>query len=123
LLPPLLLLLLLALLSCALRECSLMRRSCKCPLCLQVERLLERVDAVIYLLDYTKLKTAEEAQVGQVGWCFAPQYIALQDVLLAAARPALLSGFFCNRHCCAACYHIAPLSVWVLPALLCCWCC
>eukprot|EP00775_Hariotina_reticulata_P005529 gene5529-5763_t len=29
----------------------------------QVERLLERVDAVIYLLDYTKLKTAEEAQV------------------------------------------------------------
>jgi GTPase Era involved in 16S rRNA processing len=30
---------------------------------LQVERLLDRVDAAIYLLDYTKLKTAEEAQV------------------------------------------------------------
>jgi hypothetical protein len=28
-----------------------------------VERLLDRVDAAIYLLDYTKLKTAEEAQV------------------------------------------------------------
>lgn len=30
---------------------------------LQVERLLGRVDAAIYLLDYTKLKTAEEAGV------------------------------------------------------------
>eukprot|EP00879_Flechtneria_rotunda_P004959 GHRR01005234.1.p1 GENE.GHRR01005234.1~~GHRR01005234.1.p1 ORF type:complete len:470 (+),score=121.45 GHRR01005234.1:171-1580(+) len=29
----------------------------------QVERLLDRVDAAIYLLDYTKLKTSEEAQV------------------------------------------------------------
>lgn len=29
----------------------------------QVERLLDRVDAAIYLLDYTKLKTAEEAAV------------------------------------------------------------
>jgi predicted GTPase len=34
------------------------------PRCVvQVERLLDRVDAAIYLLDYTKLKTAEEAQV------------------------------------------------------------
>jgi hypothetical protein len=30
---------------------------------MQVERLLGRVDAAIYLLDYTKLKTAEEAGV------------------------------------------------------------
>lgn len=29
----------------------------------QVERLLESVDAVIYLLDYTKLKTQEEANL------------------------------------------------------------
>jgi hypothetical protein len=28
-----------------------------------VERLLSRVDAAIWLLDYTKLKTAEEAAV------------------------------------------------------------
>lgn len=28
---------------------------------LQVERLLDTVDAVIYLLDYSKLKTEEEA--------------------------------------------------------------
>lgn len=28
-----------------------------------MERLLDRVDAAIYLLDYTKLKTSEEAQV------------------------------------------------------------
>lgn len=34
-----------------------------CSACLQVERLLGRVDAAIYLLDYTKLKTAEEAGV------------------------------------------------------------
>ena len=27
----------------------------------QVERLLDSVDAVLYLLDYSKLKTAEEA--------------------------------------------------------------
>ena len=32
-------------------------------LLLQVERLLDSVDAAIYLLDYTKLKTAEEAAV------------------------------------------------------------
>lgn len=31
----------------------------------QVERLLDSVDAVIYLLDYTKLKTADEAEVLQ----------------------------------------------------------
>lgn len=29
----------------------------------QVERLLSGVDAVVYLLDYTKLKTAEEAAI------------------------------------------------------------
>ena len=29
----------------------------------QVERLLDSVDAVIYVLDYTKLKTAEEAEI------------------------------------------------------------
>lgn len=29
----------------------------------QVERLLDSVDAVIYLLDYTKLRTAEEASI------------------------------------------------------------
>ena len=29
----------------------------------QVDRLLEKVDAVVYLLDYTKLKTREEADV------------------------------------------------------------
>lgn len=32
---------------------------------MQVERLLDSVDAVIYLLDYTKLKTADEAEVLQ----------------------------------------------------------
>ena len=32
---------------------------------LQVERLLDSVDAVIYLLDYTKLKTADEAEILQ----------------------------------------------------------
>lgn len=31
------------------------------PACLQVERLLSGVDAAVYLLDYTKLKTSEEA--------------------------------------------------------------
>jgi hypothetical protein len=31
----------------------------------QVERLLDTVDAVIYLLDYTKLKTQEEATLLQ----------------------------------------------------------
>lgn len=36
---------------------------CCCCLSSQVERLLDRVDAAIYLLDYTKLKTAEEAAV------------------------------------------------------------
>lgn len=30
---------------------------------LQVERLLDSVDAVIYILDYTKLKTQEEADL------------------------------------------------------------
>lgn len=30
---------------------------------IQVERLLDSVDAVIYVLDYTKLKTADEAEV------------------------------------------------------------
>lgn len=30
---------------------------------MQVERLLDSVDAVIYVLDYTKLKTADEAEV------------------------------------------------------------
>lgn len=30
---------------------------------LQVERLLDGVDAVLYLLDYTKLKTADEADL------------------------------------------------------------
>lgn len=34
-----------------------------CKILPQVERLLDRVDAAIYLLDYTKLKTAEEAAV------------------------------------------------------------
>ena len=29
----------------------------------QVERLLDSVDAIIYVLDYTKLKTADEAEV------------------------------------------------------------
>jgi hypothetical protein len=29
----------------------------------QVERLLDSVDAVCYLLDYTKLRTAEEASI------------------------------------------------------------
>lgn len=29
----------------------------------QVERLLDSVDAVIYILDYTKLKTQEEADL------------------------------------------------------------
>ena len=29
----------------------------------QVERLLDGVDAVLYLLDYTKLRTAEEASI------------------------------------------------------------
>lgn len=32
---------------------------------IQVERLLDSVDAVIYLLDYTKLKTADEAEILQ----------------------------------------------------------
>ena len=31
----------------------------------QVERLLDGVDAVIYILDYTKLKTKEEAELLQ----------------------------------------------------------
>lgn len=30
---------------------------------MQVERLLDTVDAVIYILDYTKLKTREEADL------------------------------------------------------------
>lgn len=30
---------------------------------LQVERLLSEIDGIIYLLDYTKLKTTEEAQI------------------------------------------------------------
>lgn len=30
---------------------------------LQVERLLDGVDAVLYLLDYTKLKTQDEAAI------------------------------------------------------------
>ena len=30
---------------------------------LQVERLLSEIDGIIYLLDYTKLKTIEEAQI------------------------------------------------------------
>ena len=30
---------------------------------LQVERLLSDIDGIIYLLDYTKLKTIEEAQI------------------------------------------------------------
>lgn len=37
----------------------------RCIMCAQVERLLDSVDAVIYLLDYTKLKTADEAEVLQ----------------------------------------------------------
>ena len=36
-----------------------------CRLLAQVERLLDSVDAVIYLLDYTKLKTADEAEILQ----------------------------------------------------------
>ena len=36
----------------------------RCPICAwQVERLLDSVDAVLYLLDYSKLKTAEEANL------------------------------------------------------------
>lgn len=47
----------------------------------QVERLLSRVDAVLYVLDYTKLKTAEEQVVlGRLG----------------ALNPALLSRL-CSR--------------------------
>ena len=33
------------------------------PFLLQVERLLSEIDGIIYLLDYTKLKTIEEAQI------------------------------------------------------------
>ncbi len=42
----------------------------------QVERLLDSVDAVIYLLDYTKLKTADEAEVLQRLKEINPQLIA-----------------------------------------------
>ena len=42
----------------------------------QVERLLDSVDAVIYLLDYTKLKTADEAEVLQRLKDINPQLIA-----------------------------------------------
>lgn len=34
-----------------------------CQFVVQVERLLDSVDAIIYVLDYTKLKTADEAEV------------------------------------------------------------
>ncbi|DBA78877.1 hypothetical protein WJX77_008617 [Trebouxia sp. C0004] len=42
----------------------------------QIERLLDSVDAVIYLLDYTKLKTADEAEVLQRLKEINPQLIA-----------------------------------------------
>lgn len=42
----------------------------------QVERLLDSVDAVIYLLDYTKLKTSDEAEVLQRLKEINPQLIA-----------------------------------------------
>lgn len=45
-------------------------------ICTQVERLLDSVDAVIYLLDYTKLKTADEAEVLQRLKEINPQLIA-----------------------------------------------
>lgn len=43
---------------------------------MQVERLLDSVDAVIYLLDYTKLKTSDEAEVLQRLKEINPQLIA-----------------------------------------------
>lgn len=36
-----------------------------CSVWNQVERLLDGVDAVVYILDYTKLKTKEEAELLQ----------------------------------------------------------
>ena len=45
-------------------------------ICTQVERLLDSVDAVIYLLDYTKLEKADEAEVLQRLKEINPQLIA-----------------------------------------------
>ena len=61
-----------AALYCLLQICSYSRTL----MCTQVERLLDSVDAVIYLLDYTKLKTADEAEVLQRLKEINPQLIA-----------------------------------------------
>ena len=48
---------------------------------LQVERLLDGVDAVLYLLDYSKLKTAEEAALlGKLKVCGCTYSVTFHDL-------------------------------------------
>lgn len=77
-----------------------------------MERLLGTVDAAIYLLDYTKLKTVEEATL------FAK--------LKVAPHPGLGEGLQANMHtpypclckalCCSHAFQFAVSSLHKLPA-------
>ena len=52
----------------------------------QVERLLDGVDAAIYILDYTKLKTKEEAEL-------------LQKLKVRPLRPPCSTKLACLQMC------------------------